>query len=702
MSSVEPQTPYNEYPNVDGVTTVFPYEFQLLAAADLVVTVDNVVIPSSAFILTGVGVQAGGDVTFNVAPLAGATVLLSRVIALQRNTDYQYNGDLKETTVDNDFNRLWQALQGFFSRLTGTVRAPYPEQLSELPPAASRANNLLAFDGSGNPTVMVPQSGSAADVLLQLANDTDPTKGDALVAVRYPNGGVGVARTQHGKNLDVVTIRDIRSNNFGQDLGPLLQTFVDQADAGTTLDLLGLEIGIGTPFRLPDTGFKIKNGRFRLLGTEQWLFAVVPGTDSEFHQVSCVGEGNVGSGGVPLYQGFVHSGTTDVSRPIELQREPRDGVKFYSCNASNSTVGWWIGGSSLDHVPDGWQIVDCSVRDIVGTPNLSEGYGWLLSPATNCLMQAPRAKTVRRHAIYLAGGAQHNVLDTPIIDGVDNIAIQFNAFPGQLGNDDNTILSPVVRNVTKSIAYGYRSSIAIGVYGNASRTRIFGGRLSTFLDTGIEFDGTLGGEDNSVLGTYIDARNASDAALRTGVQNGFTARAIVELAANIYAGVYTGANGGTKPSSLQFDVRSAGTGAIVHRSAISAGTVYGDYESPAGVVATGFLVSGAGTFRTASNFGVGVHSADAGLAYTAGGSAVTDRAAVRLTGTLSAARDMTLTKVVVPENASVEVSRTGGGGFAFNVLNGPGGATLKALATGQWGRFTWDGTNWVLSAFGSL
>lgn len=182
MSSVEPQTPYNEYPNVDGVTTVFPYEFQLLSASDLVVTVNGVVVPSSDFILTGVGVQAGGDITFNTAPLVGSDVLLSRVLVLQRNTDYQYNGDLKENTVDNDFNRLWQALQGIDAVIGGAVRVPFPEQVDALPDATSRANTVLGFDGAGQPTTTIPASGSAADVLLQLANSASASLGPALVA----------------------------------------------------------------------------------------------------------------------------------------------------------------------------------------------------------------------------------------------------------------------------------------------------------------------------------------------------------------------------------------------------------------------------------------------------------------------------------------------------------------------------------------
>jgi len=169
MSSVVPQTPYNEYPNVDGSTGVFPYEFQVLSAADMVVTVNDILVPSSEYVLSGVGNQAGGDVTFTTNPAAGTTVLLSRDIALERDTDYQYNGPLKERTIDNDFNRLWQVLQQLSAYLGGAVRAPFPEQLSALPKKADRAGRMLAFDPvTGDIIVVIPASGSAADLALQL------------------------------------------------------------------------------------------------------------------------------------------------------------------------------------------------------------------------------------------------------------------------------------------------------------------------------------------------------------------------------------------------------------------------------------------------------------------------------------------------------------------------------------------------------
>jgi hypothetical protein len=73
------------------------------------------------------------------------------------------------------------------------------------------------------------------------------------------------------------------------------------------------------------------------------------------------------------------------------------------------------------------------------------------------------------------------------------------------------------------------------------------------------------------------------------------------------------------------------------------------------------------------------------------------------TGTLTAARDVTLSLTTGAQTGqSFRITRSGGGAFNLNVLNGSGGATIKALATGTWGEFTFNGTAWILTAYGSL
>lgn len=120
----------------NGVTTVFAYQFLLSLTGDLVVTVAGVVKTLNVdYTVTGLGNPAGGSVTLTAAPANLASIILQRVIALKRDTDYQYEGDFKTTTVNSDFDRPWQALQGLDEEVKRSIRvaANSPAVTLELP-----------------------------------------------------------------------------------------------------------------------------------------------------------------------------------------------------------------------------------------------------------------------------------------------------------------------------------------------------------------------------------------------------------------------------------------------------------------------------------------------------------------------------------------------------------------------------------------
>ncbi|MHB3430573.1 phage tail fiber domain-containing protein, partial [Klebsiella pneumoniae] len=120
--SVPNQTPYNIYTS-NGLTTVFAYEFYLISASDIQVTINGNEV-TSGYTVTGVGNTGGGEVTFITAPANGATVILERVTPTYRLTDYQDNGDLLADTVNKDFDRLWMAIQRAFIYLGVALSRP--------------------------------------------------------------------------------------------------------------------------------------------------------------------------------------------------------------------------------------------------------------------------------------------------------------------------------------------------------------------------------------------------------------------------------------------------------------------------------------------------------------------------------------------------------------------------------------------------
>lgn len=235
--SVPNQTPYNIY-TANGLTTVFAYEFYLISAGDIQVTINGAVI-AGGYSVGGVGNVGGGDITFLTPPANGAMVMLERNIPTYRLTDYQDNGDLLADTVNKDFDRLWMAIQRAFiylglaltrpllggpfnakgyrienlsdpvndydaankhfvtetgkANLAKTLRVAEP-YVEPVPMVSARRNKILAFNSWGNPITVLPESGSAADVLITLASGDDE-QGAGLIGVDiesyYGAGTVG-------------------------------------------------------------------------------------------------------------------------------------------------------------------------------------------------------------------------------------------------------------------------------------------------------------------------------------------------------------------------------------------------------------------------------------------------------------------------------------------------------------------------------
>lgn len=201
MSSVVAQTPFNKYV-ANGIATLFPYEFQLPEAADLVVTLDGV--ETLDYVLAGVGLQDGGSVTFPLAPTNGVTVLIHRVIELERDTDYQFNGDLLEDTLDRDINRVWWALQDMSEVLGRTLQLPL----------GSTAGFSIDPPGNGMP-LRYKADGTGVEPYTPLDIAGNPTLQAALASSAgasmigfMPSGSGAVQRSTQSKLREFVTPQD--------------------------------------------------------------------------------------------------------------------------------------------------------------------------------------------------------------------------------------------------------------------------------------------------------------------------------------------------------------------------------------------------------------------------------------------------------------------------------------------------------------
>ena len=121
------------------------------------------------------------------------------------------------------------------AQLGRALRAPsYDAPIPDMPDAAARANTVLAFNNLGNPIASVPVSGSAADLAIDLANNSNPAKGSGLVG--YQQGGAdATGRTVHDKLREqAVSVYEFMVPADGANIRPALVKAVAAIKGGLT------------------------------------------------------------------------------------------------------------------------------------------------------------------------------------------------------------------------------------------------------------------------------------------------------------------------------------------------------------------------------------------------------------------------------------------------------------------------------------
>lgn len=220
--TVSTEVDHNEYTG-NGVTKTFPYTFRIFQKSDLVVQVvdlnENIteLILDTDYIVTGAGGYNGGNIILSKELVSGYQISISRELPVTQETDLRNQGKFFAEVHEDAFDKLTMLIQQVRSWFSLALRKPsfvanyydalnnyirnlrdpstpqdaatknyvdtqlssnlgctlrVQEQIPQLPDAASRANKMPAFDNDGNPIVVLPPSGSASDVLIELAKPT--------------------------------------------------------------------------------------------------------------------------------------------------------------------------------------------------------------------------------------------------------------------------------------------------------------------------------------------------------------------------------------------------------------------------------------------------------------------------------------------------------------------------------------------------
>lgn len=138
--------------------TVFPYPFPIFQDADLVVEVNGAEQTlTTHYTVSGAGDDTGGDVTFTVGNEqdAGAVVTIYRETVIARDSDFQLNGPMFSTSVNDELDKLTVIAQEQRAATNRCLRIPMSAEVADadiaLSPISNWFNKYMYFDADGKP-----------------------------------------------------------------------------------------------------------------------------------------------------------------------------------------------------------------------------------------------------------------------------------------------------------------------------------------------------------------------------------------------------------------------------------------------------------------------------------------------------------------------------------------------------------------------
>ncbi len=218
-----PSTPRRAGPYIGtGALVSYSFSFKVFSKSDVAVTIadtngNETLLTLDSTVLVTVNPDQvalpGGSVQYAVAGVAtalpsGYSLTILTAVEYKQSVQLPSGGNYRAEIVEQGLDALAVQIQQQGEVLArALVFSPTDAAGSILPPAASRADRLLAFDSTGRAIAVAPVNGSATGLALDLANTASAIKGDALIGVKL-NATGSVARTQHDVNAERVSVFD--------------------------------------------------------------------------------------------------------------------------------------------------------------------------------------------------------------------------------------------------------------------------------------------------------------------------------------------------------------------------------------------------------------------------------------------------------------------------------------------------------------
>ena len=180
----------------NGVSLIYTVPFLVIEAGDLQVLLNGTLI-TSGFTHVGVGLPIS-YIEFTLPPTGD--LLLQLNVPFQRLNDYQENGDFLSSTVNRDFDRIWQALKQL---LRTTTRSPVLG-INDIDGAGfyrAKGNGLINLaSAGGDPTAAANWKDVLDYVALVLAAGQGPISNAANVLFQGQGGQITNVQALSGVN----------------------------------------------------------------------------------------------------------------------------------------------------------------------------------------------------------------------------------------------------------------------------------------------------------------------------------------------------------------------------------------------------------------------------------------------------------------------------------------------------------------------